>query len=213
MNLTNISHWLALVARLVGQISGYLYMAIMLTVIVFLALYWIIEKLRLNPFGKIVYYLRRPGSLMLHKMQRSPFHYPLRRALKFDPSGLMVLGGTAIFCYLIAFIIDNFVMLLSGLSMTLLAFGDSQIFAGAWKLTGLVLLGVIFYLMALMTVIFINWLFGWFQRPAHWSLQKLNPLLRLFEFGGAGAGFSFLLLSLALSLAAQAVARIFLASQ
>lgn len=210
MNLTTISEMLIRSAGWIHRGSGYVYMAIVIAVVVMLALYWITETLRLNPFGRVVFYLRRPGTLMLHKMQRSPFHYPLKRALKFDPSVLMVLGGTAIFCYLVAFIIDNFTVLLGGLGLTLAAFGDSRIFAGIWALTGIILLAVIFYLMAMMTMIFINWLFGWFQRPAYWSMEKLRPLMRVFEFGGAAAGFSFLFLSLALSLAAEAVKRIFL---
>lgn len=63
--------------------------------------------------------------------------------------------------------------------------------------------------MALMTIVFVNWIFGLFRRLAYWSLSRLTPLLRVFEFGGAFAGWSFIILWIALSFATVAVQGVF----
>ena len=79
---------------------------------------------------------------------------------------------------------------------------------GVYTLIGTSLLAVIFFLMTLMTIVFINWISGRFNRAAYWSMHRISPL-RIFEFGGAFAGFSFLILWLVLSLAASAVRAVF----
>jgi hypothetical protein len=63
--------------------------------------------------------------------------------------------------------------------------------------------------MTLMTIVFINWISGKFNRAAYWSMSRISPLLRIFEFGGALAGFSFVILWFVLSLAANAVMAVF----
>jgi hypothetical protein len=73
-----------------------------------------------------------------------------------------------------------------------------------------VLLGAIFFLLALMLIIFVYWIFGIFSRVAFRALERLGPLLRVFEFGGTFAGWSFVILGIALSFAASAVQLMFL---
>ena len=94
--------------------------------------------------------------------------------------------------------------------MNLLAAGN--VAGGVKTLIGTSLLAVIFFLMTLMTIVFINWISGRFNRAAYWSMHRISPLLRVFEFGGALAGFSFLILWLVLSLAASAVGAVFFGS-
>ena len=84
-----------------------------------------------------------------------------------------------------------------------------NIFTGVRYLIGVLLLSALFFLMALMTIVFVNWIFGLLRRQAWWSLDRLNPLLRLFEFGGAFTGWSFMILWFAITFAALAVQAVF----
>ena len=94
--------------------------------------------------------------------------------------------------------------------MKLLAAGD--VARGVYALIGTSLLAVIFCLMTLMTIVFINWISGRFNRAAFGAMHRISPLLRIFEFGGVFSGFSFLILWLVLSLAASAVGAVFFGS-
>ena len=93
--------------------------------------------------------------------------------------------------------------------MTLTEFGAGAIFSGVRYLIGSAILAVIFFLMGMMTIVFVNWLFGLLHNIAWWSLNRLTPLLNIFEFGGACAGWSFMILWIALSFAATAVEAVF----
>ena len=147
---------------------------------------------------------------MIWNMRQSRFYYPLKRALNFDPAVLMLLISTAIVCYVVALVLNYLIVILSGLGNSLIAFGAGSAFTGARFLVGTILLGAIFFLLVLMLMIFVSWIFGFFTGVAYRALERMAPLLRIFEFGGVFAGWSFLILGIALSFAASAVQVIFL---
>ena len=197
-------------AQLVGQLSWYVYIAIVVVVVALLVAHYLTDVLRLNPFGRVAYHANRPARMLLENMRRSRLYYPLRRALKFDPAVLMLLIGTAIICYVVSLVIGYLLALMSGVGRSLIAFGDGYVFNGVRYLVGTVLLAVIFYLLALMLIVFVNWIFGLLSRAAYRALERIGPLLHIFEFGGVFRGWSFLILGIALSFAASAVQLIFL---
>jgi hypothetical protein len=199
-----------IVAQIIAALVWYVSLGIAVVVMALLLFRFIAERLGLNPFSRMVYNLTRPAGLLLTNMRNSRFYYPLRRALKFDPAYLMVILATAIVCYVVSIVIGYLLSVIGGTGRTLIALGDGQVFSGLRFAVGTLLLGVIFYLLALMLLVFVNWIFGLFTRAAHRALNRIGPLLNVFEFGGVFAGWSFMLLWIALSFAAAAVERIFL---
>jgi len=197
------------VGQTIKFVASYIYLAIFAAVVVLLLLRALSGALNLNPFGSFSYYATRPGNDLLRNMRNSRFYYPLKRALGFDPAIIMVLVATAIVCYVVYLIIDYFFMLLTGLGRVFIAFGSGNLFTGIRYLIGTLLLAIIFYLLALMLLVFVNWIFGLFNRLAYRALNRIAPLLRIFEFGGIFAGWSFLILGIALSFAASAVQLVF----
>lgn len=182
--------------------------AINLTVgiaIVLLLARWLIEALQINPFGRVAYYLRRPTDDLLGHARNSRFYYPLRQALKFNPAILIALVGLVIVWYVMLMLLGNLMTVIGDVAMVLDAFGEGRIFNGLLFLIGTLLMGVIFFLMSLMMLIFVNWIAGLFDRASFRALQRLGPLLRVFEFGGTYANWSFLLLWLALYIASMIV--------
>jgi len=197
-------------AQIISSASSYIFSVIIALVVLALLLRFIVEALKLSPFGRFAYYATRPANDMLRNMRQSRFYFPLKRAFGFDPAIIMLLIATAILCYVAYVIIDYLTKVIWALSGALTAFGRGHLFNGARFLIGTLLLTAVFYLMVLMTLVFINWLFGLLSRPAYRALERIGPLLRLFEFGGVLAGWSFLLLWIALSIAALAIQIIFL---
>jgi hypothetical protein len=197
-----LAGWISQIARLLINIT-------VGAVAILLLLRWITDALGANPFGRLSYYLRKPTNDLIHYVRSSQFYFPLKQALRFDPTYLMALIAVAIVWYVALSIIGylNIVLSRLGLSLNLLAAGD--VARGVYTLIGVSLLAVIFFLMTLMTIVFINWISGRFNRAAYWALHRISPLLRIFEFGGAFAGFSFLILWIVLSLAASAVSVVF----
>jgi hypothetical protein len=200
-----LADWISRIARLLINIT-------VGAVVIFLALRWLNDRLGANPFGRLSYYLRKPTNDLVYYVRSSQFYFPLKQALKIDPTYLLVLIAVAIVWYVALSVIGYLNTVLGGLgtSLKLLAAGD--VARGVYILIGTSLLAVIFFLMTLMTIVFINWISGRFNRAAYWSMHRISPLLRVFEFGGALAGFSFLILWLVLSLAASAVIAVFLGS-
>jgi hypothetical protein len=198
------------IAQLVQFASFYVFSAIIAFVVVVLLLRFITDALQLSPFGRFAYYATRPANELLRNMRQSRFYFPLKRALGFDPAILMLLIATAILCYVAYVVVGYLTTVLLALASVLIAFGDGELFTAARHLIGMVLIGVLFYLMALMTIVFVNWLFGLLSRPAYRALERIAPLLRIFEFGGIFTGWSFLILWIALSFAAGAIQLIFL---
>jgi hypothetical protein len=162
-----------------------------------------------NPFGRLSYYLRKPTNDLIYYVRSSQFYFPLKQALKFDPTYLMVLIAMAIVWYVALSVIGYLNTVLGGLGQSLNMLAAGAVTRGVYTLIGTALLAAIFFLMTLMTIIFINWISGRFNRAAYWAMHRISPLLRIFEFGGAFAGFSFLILWLVLSLAASAVRVVF----
>jgi hypothetical protein len=203
--LITLADWISQIARLLINIT-------VGAVVIFLALRWLNDVLVANPFGRLSYYLRKPTNDLVYYVRSSQFYFPLKQALRFDPTYLLVLIAVAIVWYVALSVIGylNTVLGRLGMSLKLLAAGD--VARGVYTLIGTSLLAVIFFLMTLMTIVFINWISGRFNRAAYWSMHRISPLLRIFEFGGAFAGFSFLILWLVLSLAASAVGAVFFGS-
>ena len=200
--LVILAEWISWIARLLINIT-------VGAVVIFLALRWLNDAMGSNPFGRLSYYLRKPTNDLIYYVRSSQFYIPLKQALKIDPTYLLVLIAVAIVWYVALSIIDYLNIVLRGLggSLNLLAAGN--VANGVKTLIGTSLLAVIFFLMTLMTIVFINWISGRFNRAAYWSMHRISPLLRIFEFGGALAGFSFLILWLVLSFAASAVRAVF----
>jgi hypothetical protein len=196
-------------ARLISTIASYLVNITVGLLVILLLLRWIADALDMNPFGRLSYYLRKPTNDLVYYVRSSQFYFPLKQALKFDPTILMVLISVAIVWYVALGIIGYFNTVLSGLGYSIIFLVAGEAARGVRTLIGTLLLAVIFFLMTLMTIVFINWISGRFNRAAYWSMTRISPLLRIFEFGGALAGFSFLILYLVLSLAASAVSAVF----
>jgi hypothetical protein len=200
-----LAEWISRIARLLINIT-------VGAAVIFLALRWVNDALGSNPFGRLSYYLRKPTNDLVYYVRSSQFYIPLKQALRFDPTYLLVLIAVAIVWYVALSIITylNIILTKLGLSLSLLAAG--YVTRGVFTLIGTSLLAVIFFLMTLMTVVFINWISGRFNRAAYWSMHRISPLLRIFEFGGMFAGFSFVILWIVLSLAASAVSAVFFGS-
>jgi hypothetical protein len=200
--LNTLAIWISEIARLLINIT-------VGALVVLLLLRWLSDALGSNPFGRLSYYLRKPTNDLVYYVRSSQFYFPLKQALKFDPTYLMVLIAMAIVWYVALSIITYFTIVLDklGLSLNLLAAG--YVTRGVYTLIGTALLAVIFFLMTLMTIVFINWISGRFNRAAYWSMNRISPLLRIFEFGGALAGFSFVILWFVLLFAASAVRVVF----
>ena len=210
MNLTDIGRYLGTAANAIPTIAYYFFGGVLLAVIVLLLLRIIVDALKLSPFGKFAYYATRPANQMIGSMRNSRYFYPLKRALSFDPAILMVFISTALICY-VGFTLTNYLtMILGGIANALIKFGNANVLSGGKFLIGTVLIAVIFFLLSLMLIVFVNSLFGLLPKLAQKAEFRIRPLLQLFEFGGIFAGWSFLILWIALSFAATAVQLIFL---
>lgn len=181
-------------------------------VVTLLILRLIADLLKLNPFGRIYQTLHKPTNGLIDQMRGSRFYHPLRRSFGFDPAILMVLVALAIFWYVVNEVIGKLLFVIQGFGSSLIFFGSGNFFRGASYLIGSLLLAALFFLMALMTIVFVNWIFGLFRKAAWWAMERLAPLLKLFEFGGIFAGWSFLILWIALSFATYAVILLFFTS-
>lgn len=199
------------VARLVLIGTFYFFWAVIIGVVVVVVVKLITDALKLNPFGRVAYYLNRPGNILIRHVRDSRFYYPLKRAFGFDPAVLMVFVAAALLCYVGYLIFRDFTQVLWGLSQALIDFGSGRPLSGGRFLIGTVLLATIFFLLALMLIVFVNSIFGLFPKFARYANYRIQPLLRLFEFGGIFTGWSFLILYIALTFAAQAVQLLFFA--
>ncbi len=200
---------LIILAGWIGQSVRLLINITVGAVMIFLLLRWLGDALGASPFGRLSYYLRKPTNDLIYYVRNSQFFFPLKQALRFDPTYLLALVAVAIVWYVALSVIDYLTIVLNGLGLSLNLMARGDVAGGVFRLIGAALLAAIFFLMTLMTIVFLNWISGRFNRAAYWSLHRISPLLRIFEFGGALAGFSFLILWLTLSLAASAVSRVF----
>ena len=201
-----------MIRSLAAQLQDVFKLLIELTVAVIVALLLIrilVEILKLNPFGRVYQNARRPTDELFYRMRTSRFFFPLKKAFGFDPTVVMVLVAVAITLWVFYYVSNNLLIVIDGLGRSLNSFGDGYFFTGASLLIGTILLALILFLMSLMTIVFVNWIFGLLQRGAYWSMERLAPLLRIFEFGGIFTGWSFLILWIALNFSQLAVMAIF----
>jgi hypothetical protein len=200
-----LADWISRIARLLINIT-------VGALVVFLLLRWVSDALSANPFGRLSFYLRKPTNDLVYYVRNSQFYFPLKQALRIDPTYLMVLIAVAIIWYVALSVIGYLNTVLNGLGFSLNQLAAGNVARGLFTLIGVSLLAAIFFLMTLMTIVFINWISGRFNRAAYWSMHRISPLLRIFEFGGVFAGFSFLILWIVLTLAANAVGAVFFTS-
>jgi hypothetical protein len=205
----SLGDMLITLAGWISWIAGYLINITVGALVVLLLLRWVNDAMGSNPFGRLSYYLRKPTNDLVYYVRSSQFYFPLKQALRFDPTYLLVLIAVAIVWYVTLSVIGYLTTVLGGLGESLNSLAAGNVARGVKTLIGVSLLAVIFFLMTLMTIVFINWISGRFNRAAYWSMHRISPLLRVFEFGGAFAGFSFLILWLVLSFAASAVRAVF----
>lgn len=204
------------IGKLLIDAAGYLSLFIQLAFniiigayVVLLLLRWIVDRMNLSPFGRIAFYLRRATNDLIYYARNSRFYLPLKRAVGFDPSFLMALLGLALIWFLVPSFLGSIPFVLSGIGIGLTHFGAGNVSRGLTALIGSLLLAVIFFLMLLMVILFVNWISGALSRAASWATYRLEPLLRTFEFGGVMAGWSFPLLWLALYFGSIVVRSVF----
>lgn len=200
--LNNLAKWL----NAVSQTAIYIGLAIALTL---LLLRFLTDKLHFNPFSRVAYYARRPTEKWFYEIKGSQFYHPIRQALGFDPAYLLLLLAFVLLFYLFYSLISFLVALLSFLSITLSAFGVGDALAGGRYLLGTLLLALIYFLMALMTILVIHSWFGLFDRPAHWAGRRIYPLLYSIDPSGRLGPLLFIIFFLLLSFVAGAVQSIF----
>lgn len=199
--------------QLVASISHLAGLAINLIIgiaIALLLIRWIMDAFDVSPFGRITYYLRRPTDKLVAHARSSRFYYPMRQAFKINPTILIAIIEIAIVWLVLTMLLGFFTTIISALVFTVNALFLGNIASGIRLLVGTLLLSAIFFLMCLMTVIFVNWVTGLLDRWSFQALQRLTPLLRVFEFGGKFAGWSFMFLWLALYFSAAVVQSLFL---
>ncbi|MEK7833576.1 MAG: hypothetical protein AAB401_20985 [Acidobacteriota bacterium] len=198
--------------RLVDTINYFVRLAINVTIGVVIALLiirWLMDAFDVSPFGRIAYYLRQPTDKLVGHARSSRFYYPMRQALKINPTILIALIGIAIVWFALMIMTGYLTTVIGDLALSVDAFGSGDVGSGVRFLIGTLLMSAIFFLMSMMVLIFINWVTGLFDHLAFRALRRLDPLLRVFEFGGKFAGWSFTLLWFALYFAAAAVQAVF----
>ena len=193
------------VAEYLSWFIQYAFNVIIGLYVLLLLLRWITDAMQINPFGRIAFTLRRATNDLIYYARNSRFYLPLKQALGFDPSFLMALLCLALIWFLVPSFLGSIPFVLSGIGMGLTQLGVGNVSRGVTSLIGSLLLAVIFFLMLLMVILFVNWISGALNRAASWATYRLDPLLRTFEFGGVMAGWSFPLLWLALYFASSIV--------
>jgi hypothetical protein len=197
-----IAAWLQLIAHYAANIA--LALAILLLLIRFL-----VDHFDSNPFGRFAYYARRPTNKWFYEIKGSQFYRPVKQALGFEPIWVLLLLAFVLFFFLLRSLVDDVTLLLNCVGITLTRFGTGDTLSGVQGLIGTILLGLIYFLMGLMTILVINSWFGLFDRAAYWAGRRIYPLLRSFDSSGRLGPLIFLLLFFLLSLFAGAVLRAF----
>ena len=203
MNL--FAGYIGTLARWIEVLSFYLFGFIIVAVIILLLLRVIADVFKLNPFGKFAYYGTRPANQMIGHMRSSQFYYPLKRALGFDPAILMIFFATVILCYVLYIIVGYLNTSLWAIANTLIRLGGGDIVGMLRYVVGTVLLMVVFFFLFLMTVIFINSIFGLLRKWVGFAYRRIGPLLQIFEQRLPFPGLGFLILWIVLTFVAYAV--------
>jgi len=166
---------------------------------------FLVDRYNVNPFGRVVYYARRPTEKWFFEIKSSPIYRPIKQALGFEPIWIMLLLGFVILFFLLRSLIGDVTLLLKYVGLTLIKFGGGDMISGARALLGTVLLGVIYFLMALMTILVIHSWFGLFDRAGYWAGRRIYPILLSFDPSGRLGPLIFILAFLLLNLVAGAV--------
>lgn len=174
-------------------------------VLVLLLIRFLVDKFDLNPFGRLAYYARRPTNKWFYEVKNSQFYQPMRQAFGFDPLWILLIVAFALFFYLLRSLVLNVAVLLQCIGFTLSYFGAGQMVRGVSALIGTVILSLIYFLMALMTILVIYSWFGLFDRAANWAGRRIYPILYSFDSSGRLGPLVFLLAFLLLGFAAAAI--------
>ncbi len=203
MNL--LAGYLGTLAQWIEVGSFYLFGLVIVAVAVILLMRVVADGFKLNPFGKVAYYMTKPANQLIGHMRNSPFYYPLKRALGFDPAILMVFFATVILCYVLFTIVGYLNISLWAIANTLIRLGEGDVIGLLRYVIGTVLLMVVFFFMSLMTVIFINSIFGLLKKWVGLAYRRIGPLLQIFEQRLPYPGLGFLILWFVLTFVAYAV--------
>src|SRR5215468_11574126 len=145
----SLGDMLIILADWVSWIAGRLINITVGALVVLLLLRWAADALGANPFGRLSYYLRKPTNDLVYYVRGSQFYFPLKQALRFDPTYLLVLIALAIVWYVALSIIGYFNTVLSGLGWSLYSLAAGNVARGVFAWIGTALLAVIFFLMTL----------------------------------------------------------------
>jgi len=190
--------WLQYVVTFAANIA----LAVALTLVL---IRFLMERFNVNPFGRLAFYMRRPTDKWFYEIKGSQFYRPIKQALGFEPIWVMLLLAFVILFFLLRGLVDYTTTLLAGLSKTLMYFGIGDSVLGGKALIGTALLGIIYFVMALMTILVIHSWFGLFDRAGYWAGRRIYPILLSFDPTGRIGPLIFLLAFLLLGLVAGAV--------
>ena len=207
--LISAGEWIQWIAGSLQFVSHYVANVALALAILLLLVRFLVERFEINPFGRFAYYVRRPTEKWFYEIKGSQFYRPIKQALGFEPIWLLLLLAFVLLFFLLRGLIDDVVLLLNCIGITLMQFGQGKMLSGVQALIGTLLLGVIYFLMGLMTILVINSWFGLFDRAAYWAGRRIYPLLRSFDPSGRLGPMIFLLMFFLLSLFAGAVLRAF----
>lgn len=200
--IRSLAGWLQLIATYVANIA--LAIAILLLLIRFL-----LDRFDMNPFGRFVYYARRPTDKWFYEIKGSQFYRPIKQALGFEPVWILLLLAFVLLFFLLRSLVDDVALVLNCLGITISRFGLGETLSAVQALLGTLLLSLIYFLMGLMTILVIYSWFGLFDRAAYWAGRRIYPILRSFDSSGRLGPMIFLLMFFLLSLIASAVLRAF----
>src|SRR5262245_21967649 len=122
----SLGDMLIILANKISEAASYLIYITVGALVLLLLLRWVSDALGTNPFGRLSYYLRKPTNDLVYYVRSSQFYFPLKQALRFDPTYLLVLIAVAIVWYVALSVIRYLNTVLNGLggSLNLLATGD-----------------------------------------------------------------------------------------
>lgn len=203
MNL--LAGYIGTFAQWLEELSFYLFGLVIVAVAIILLLRVVADVFKLNPFGKFAYYTTRPANRLIGHMRSSQLYYPLKRALGFDPAILMVFFATVILCYVLYVITGYLNVSLWAIANTLVRLGAGDVVGMLRYIIGTVLLVVVFFFLFLMTVVFINSIFGLLRKWVGFAYRRIGPLLQFFEQRLPFPGLGFLILWIVLTFVAYAV--------
>src|SRR5215813_5346964 len=79
---------------------------------------FLVDRYNVNPFGRVVYYARRPTEKWFYEIKSSPIYRPIKQALGFEPIWIMLLLGFVILFFLLRSLIGDVTLLLKYVGLT-----------------------------------------------------------------------------------------------